>query len=1056
MTPFLKLVADDLYRKLDGDFQNTTIIFPNKRATLFFTNYLLENAGDKTIWTPEYTTISELFASLSDHIVGDPVYLITQLYDAYSKVTDTNKNLDELFSLMEMILADFEDIDNNMVNPKGLFQNIDELKELTDLNYLEEEQIEALQTFFNKFFIDTDESSTGTDIKTNFSTLWNRLTDIYELYRQTLTSTQTDSDTLVYEGMLKRQVIETLEGADEVQRSEMDSRLTSTTYVMVGFNVLNKTELKLFRYLKENRDTKFYWDYDAAYTKRNPHTEAGALLSRYEAGQFILENISKLADEFKGEDIFRNMAQPKSIKFIQSPTENAQTRYIDQWINDNIKEGDKLNESAIILCNENLLQPVLHSIPGSLKSTDKESVNSEILSENSASNNPSDNPFILNVTMGYPLTDTPVFSFIQALLELQIHGQTQTGAWRYKYVSAILKHSFVKRIVGEESYEKLRELTKNNVIFPEMDRFTSNEFLRTVFTKRTGRNLTEYISNILTQIGHTYSNTSNGIDFTLQLYKESIFVAYKVVNRIHTMQETNTSFAVSDETLSRLIMRFLRAASIPLHGEPANGLQVMGFLETRNLDFRNIIMLSTNEGQMPTATKRPSLIPYTLRVAFGMTTIEKEVSIYAYYYYRLLQRAESITLLYNSNTEDGGKGEMSRFMLQTLAETKKLFSTSQTIQLYSFTSLSELYPISNFKVTKTPDILRLLRNRFNTERNLSPSALNVYMACPLKFYFQYVAGLRSDDEVSEDVDNSMFGTIFHYAMEKIYEPYKGKKLNSATIRNIMNDTDLIFQKIDNGFAVELFKKPESTEIKGVKTAINYSQTGPNRITFNGTQLINRFVLSKFVHAQLNADQQIAEDAHDEFVIVETEKTHKTLIDVNTTDGNTFKVSIGGIVDRIDKVGNGADEAYRIVDYKTSATPHTTHTVEEIFDIENSKKTYHILQTLYYAYVLTSPGQVCENKTVLPALMYFINNKSKTMYPGVIKLESLTEFNDKGNPKYDPITDFADYRDDFHTHFQEKINELFSPGEFTQCETDDSCQYCDFRTFCGRKKKDRKY
>lgn len=1017
MLPFLKIVADDLYKKLNGDFQNTTIIFPNKRATLFFTQYLAENAGGKTMWSPEYTTISELFSSLSDSMIGDPVYLTTMLFGVYDRVMQPTKSFDELFPLMEMMLADFQDIDNNMVVPRDLFQNINDLKELTDFSYLEPEQKKALEDFFNHYF---DNVKSDTAIKTQFSSLWNRLTQIYEEYHSMLMNADNGGDALVYEGMLKRQVIETLNGTDEEQRQRMDARLTSQTYVMVGFNVLNKTEMALFRYLKENRDTKFYWDYDKSYASKSGNS---SIVTKYEAGQFILENIDKLGDELKGEDIFRNMSHPKTINFIQSPTENAQTRYIDQWVKDNIRPDDQLNESAIILCNEQTLQPVLHSIPSHLGKKKDEKA-----------------PLVLNVTMGYPLSDTPVFSFIQSLLELQLHGNTQFGSWRFKYVSAILKHSFVRRMVGEEAYTVLHTLTRNNVIFPEESIFSENAFLKTIFTKHEGRGLTEYISNILIQIGNSYSSPTNATDFTLQLYKESIFTAYQVVNRIHTMQETCSLFTANDGTLARLIMRFLRSSSIPLHGEPANGLQVMGFLETRNLDFRNIIMLSTNEGQMPSSTKRPSLIPYTLRKAFGMTTIEKEVSIYAYYYYRLLQRAESITLLYNSSTESGGKGEMSRFMLQTLAESDKLFSPEQKITQYAFNSESEILDPPTVSVVKDETIMQKLHDRFNEEKVLSPSAINVYLKCPLQFYFHYVAGLKMDDEVSEDVDNSMFGTIFHYAMEKIYEPHIGRLLTSDDILKLKYNEPLILQKIDNGFAVKLFNKPE----KQGNAYINYSQEGKNRIAYNGTQLVNRHVLAKYIMAQLQADSQIAQDAGNQFRVENTEKEVFTLINAETSDGKIFPIKIGGIVDRIDRISSPEGDKIRIVDYKTSSKPHKCKEIDDLFEQDHINESYHITQALYYSYVLTQIKEYSD-MPVMPALMYFINNKNPKEYSGVVKVIH------SDNEKETEITDFAQQCKQLYEHFLTKtINELFSPGEFVPCTNEKPCAFCDFATFCGRK------
>ena len=996
MTPFLKLVADDLYQKLGGNFQNTCIIFPNKRASLFFNEYLWSNSEGKTMWTPEYTSISELFAGLSEHTVGDSIYLVVKLWEVYKEKMKPTKTLDQLYSLMETMLSDFQDIDNNMVEPAKLFLNIADLKEMTDFSFLEQEQREAIEQFFGKFFEQKSKlSSPNTQLsplKSQFKTLWNHLTEIYEIYQKELLTSE--EEPMVYEGMLKRKVIEALQ--DEEKQKRIDERLTAKTYVMVGFNVLNKTELELFRYLKQHRDTKFYWDYDISYLNKGGNTSS--ITTKYEAGQFIVENIRLLGNEFEGQDLFDNMKQPKEITFIQSPTENAQTRYIDVWVKGHVKKDEPLRESAVILCNENLLQPVLHSI-GEVDA--------------------------INVTMGYPLTETPIYSLVAALMELQLRGRTASGAWRYKYVAAVLKHSFVQKLVGEACHEKLHELSSNNVIFPGEERFADNEIMRRIFSP--SKKLTSYLADIISMIGHSYQDAFDSNDFTLQIYKESIFTAFTIVNRIHTLLEEYVSLAVSDEMLSRLIRQLMSQATIPFHGEPAIGLQVMGLLETRNLDFRNVIMLSVNEGQIPKGDKRTSLIPYTLRAAYGMTTIEREVSLYAYYYYRLLQRTEHITLLYNSNTEGGNKGEMSRFMLQTLAEKDELFGEGQEIALRAFTANSETKAVEAISIKKDATVMKQLHERFNTERILSPSAINTYMKCPLKFYLNYVAGLRPEDEVSDDVDNAMFGTIFHDAMHHLYQPYEGKPFPSEELRRLMQDEERIMQNLNNAIATNLF----------------HSNKLP---TLNGTQLINRHVIKQFMLNQLKADAQMAEELESVggyWQIISQEEKYTT----NYADNFT----IGGYIDRLDLLHTPTDDRIRIVDYKTSSKPQNAKNVEELFDPEKCAGNYHIMQTLYYCKVLTDPACQPSPATcpVVPALMYCAKDYGNN-YSGIVKFslfdnkkEELMDYKEQCSETYDALLD-------------EKIKEIFTSdeedhehGSFEQCTDEQNCTYCDFLSYCSR-------
>ena len=1013
MIPFLKLVADDLYRKLEGNFQDTCIIFPNKRASLFFNEYLRENSGGKTMWAPEYTTISELFASLSECTAGDPVYLAVKLWEVYQEKMQPSKPLDRLYSLMETMLSDFQDIDNNMVEPSKLFLNIADLKEMTDFSFLEDEQREAIEQFFGKFF---DCGQGDSPLKNRFKTMWNHLTEIYEAYRQSLQ--QADDEPMVYEGMLKRMVIESLAGEN---RKRTDEKLWAKTYVMVGFNVLNKTELELFRYIKQNRDAKFYWDYDVAYTT----PRASAIQGKYEAGQFIMQNIKLLGNELEGVEVFDNMRSRKEITFIQSPTENAQSRYIDAWLKRHVlnlnpdfnsdldSQSSTLKDSAIILCDEKLLQPVLHSM--------------------------GDVPAI-NVTMGYPLQETPAYSLVQLLLELQLNGRASADAWRYKYVAPVLKHSFIQKLTGEACGEKLHELTKNNVVYPSTERLADNDIMQRIFTPASGKGLTTYLADILSMVGHSYQEDFNSKDFTQQIHKESIFVAYTVANRIHTLQERHPALAVGDETLSRLILQLMSQASIPFHGEPAIGLQVMGLLETRNLDFSNIIMLSVNEGQLPKSDKRASLIPYTLRAAYGMTTIEREVSLYAYYYYRLMQRAENITLLYNSSTEGGSKGEMSRFMLQTLAEKDDLFGAGQQIDLRAFSAASETKETEAISVKKDGPVMEKLHQRFNREKILSPSAINTYMSCPLRFYFNYVAGLRPIDEVSDDVDKAMLGTIFHDAMHHLYQPYVGKPFRSTDVEALAQDEKKMLQAINNAFAVNLFHYPEKDSDGNI---ISYG-TDRKMPTLNGTQMINRHVIKKFIINQLNADFKMAEELESQggfWQIISMEKEYKV---------EYQGILLGGIIDRLDLLHAQDGDRIRIVDYKTSSTSHAANSIEDLFNPEKCTKNYHIMQTLYYCKVLTDPSSEYAGKTVVPALMYCAKDYGSN-YSGIIKLLP----NDSKSKK--EITDYKEqYDEEYNALLTQKINEIFTPheegnpqGTFTQCADKENCTYCDFLTFCQR-------
>ncbi len=1040
MNTFLKYVAEDIYDKMDGNFQDTTIVFPNKRATLFFNQYLWEKSGGKTIWTPEYTTISELFATLADCSVADPVYLICKLYKVYcDHYPGTEKTFDELYPLLEMMLADYQDVDSNMVPADKIFRNVSELQDMTDYEFLEEEQREAISHFFNELRWDKE-----TKEQKNFVTLWDRLLDIYEDYQKLLLS---EEDVMVYEGMLKRRVIENAMVEKDEEKKKTVEKLNSSTYVFVGFNVLNKTERELFKFIKQHKDTHFYWDYDLSYCTGKPML-SDAKQRGFEAGMFILENIRDFGSSFDAShEAYRNMTKPKKVSFIQSPTENAQARYISQWVNSNINIDDTLNESAVVLCNENLLQPTLHSIP------------SEIKYEHGNQSK----KMLLNVTMGYPLSETPAYSLVQALIELQLRGRTASGAWRYKQVTAVLKHPYVRMMTRGEANKTLSKLTSENVIFPKDSAFSESEVLSRIFKHRSGSELTAYLAEVMSNAVEGIPFGEKVTDFSSQLYKESTFAAYTTINRMHNLQKKMQDLAkLSDRTIARLVCQMLQRTTIPFHGEPANGLQVMGFLETRNLDFKNVIMLSAGEGQMPRANKRPSLIPYSLQTAFGMTTIDKEVSIYAYYFYRLLQRAENITILWNSSTENGHKGEMSRFMMQLLVEGEKIFGEENKIDLLSFITPSESMKVPELSIEKSDEMMRRLRWKYDIAREeteewkkdeknknrklfLSPSAILTYLKCPLQFFLKYVAGLRPDDELADDVDDAIFGDIFHYAMEQIYKNYCNRVISSSMIKEWAKDSNGIRLLVDKGFMVKLFKVSEENCEERLKAS---------QVNYSGSQLIKHHVLCKLIKLQLEADAYTAEEAEKtggSLSILATEEEHytKKRIDIGK---DSFEIRLGGIIDRIDMVDDGLRKTVRVVDYKTSSKMHKAQDVAQLFDSKKVHDSYHITQTLYYCDVLSSEGAYGTNITpVVPAIMYYKNNKSQES--AVVKLSyPMTVDGKKSKKKY--ISSYVDdCKNDFEPLISSVINEIFAEGTFNQCEDMHACKFCDFKLLCSRNPKD---
>lgn len=954
MKTFLYTVAEDLLQKMEEtgeDLSQTVIVFPNKRAGLFFNEYVARQAEGKPLWSPNYMTISDLFASLSPRKTGDTILLVCELYQEYIRLTRSEETLDHFYGWGEMILKDFDDVDKNLVNASDLFHNLDDLKGIEAMmDYMSDEQKEAVRHFFAHF---KDQSETL--LKKQFRSFWNSLADLYKVFNNRL-----KKEGIAYEGALYREVAENV---------DVDA-LPCRHYAFVGFNVLNAVEQTLLEKIRNAGKAWFYWDYDVYYLKdRNQ-----------EAGWFIEQDLKKFPNELP-ESLFHNLTEEKDITYVSAPTGNAQSRYLPQWLSENLTSPEK--ETAIVLCDENFLQPVLHSIP--------------------------DNVQEINVTMGFPLTNTPVYSLLTVLLALQEKGyDPKEDRFHYEQVANVLKHPYIQMLT-DNAEERLKDLTRNNRFLPLRTELSTDNILAEIFQVPAATNIERinYLSELLKTVAMTFNSSSRKEQrMEQQLYRESLFKAYTTLERFHKLLEDNVLQITTTKTLSRLLTKVLAGISIPFHGEPAKGLQIMGVLETRNLDFRHLIMLSVNEGNLPKGINENSLIPYNLRVAYGLTTIRHQVSVYAYYFYRLLQRAEKVTLVYNEGNTGLGKNEMSRFMLQY-----KLESGNPVHEL----SLSPaIRPTAREEITvpKTPEMLMRLAESHNDKYHyLSPTALNCYLTCPLKFYFTYIGGMRDEDEVSSVVDPRYFGNIFHRAAELLYTPAIGKIVTASMLENV-EKSKIYEQYVNQAFNENFF----------------HSGAGA-KATYNGEQLIKRDILLQYMRQLIICDKQHP------FTILGLEENVSRQVTIHIPHKKTISVTIGGKIDRRDTLDlkNGQPEYTRIVDYKTGGSPQTFRNVEQLF-IPSPQRPDKILQTFIYAFLAL---EECHGDNLIPALFFVHKSSREKEYRPEIQLNK------------QPVI-YNEYHQEFKENLQALLSEIFDPGRpFEQAEDNSSCGYCPFVHLCRR-------
>lgn len=936
---FLSVVAKDLLDKVGNDLSGYNVVFPNKRAALFF-NKALSQYSDKPIWSPNYISINDIFSEYSDLEKGDHIRLVIELYKSYQEVTRLNETLDEFYNWGELMLADFDDVDKHLADAQRVFSLIGNLHELDNIDYLSEEQKNVLEQFFSNF---TKEHNS--ELKRRFLELWNKFYDIYTNYQERLRSQH-----IAYEGMLYRDALEKIK-----QQTPKDN------YIFVGFNLLNDVEQQLFLFLNKEGKAKFYWDYDAYFIDNKKNAV------KHEAGKYIKEHLRHFSNELQYDaPIYQQFLKEKDITFISSSTDDLQVRYISEWLTpERIAAGRR---TAIVLADESLLDTVLHCLPPTIEH--------------------------VNITTGYPLAQAPITSFVRILMVA-----LERGSLTLHNVNAVLRHPYAKYI-SDKSVELHKDLNEKKIYYPKVDDLALDEQLKRLFSA-IGTNEDITISDRLTWAVRTIAQ--NMRDVADDFHNEGVFRMYTLLNRLNSIPE----IPCQSSLYPRLLMQIIQSTSIPFHGEPLEGIQIMGVLETRNIDFDNLLILSCNEGCMPAKVNDSSFIPHNVRRAYNLTTVENKVGIYSYYFHRLLSRAKNATLIYNSSTEDGRTGEMSRFMLQMMAE------TPFNIKRATLVSGQDATISAPKEIAKTSDmILTLLEHK-----KFSPSALGKYLRCPISFFLQYVAGIREDDESDEEeMDSRAFGKIFHYAAERMYKDYTGRVVPREHLEFLLNEKGNVTLKryVDEAFRKELFQIDD-----------------PQRPTpkLGGLQVVNREMVIQFLLSLLRYDIK-----HGPFQIRALEQNIEQEIIV-TVNGNNKAITVGGIADRIDMCNVGGIQRIRVIDYKTGVLSRKLNldSVEEIFNpIQVKNHSNYFLQALLYSGILLNNG---ETTPIMPALLYPHHATADNYSPALCinKME---------------IDDAAFYMDEFHEGLKTLIEEILNidipfapPSDMSRCNN------CSFRKLC---------
>lgn len=948
MKSFLFELAEEIYQS-HADLSQVTVVFPNRRAALYFRKYL----GDlisKPVFSPKLLTFEDFVSGFSPLRVPDKLELVYRLHQCYRELMNTKSEpFDQFFMWGEMLLRDFDETDRYLVDAKVLFADLSHLKELdSGLDYLSDEQRKFLESFWLGF--DADQSVN----KKKFIDVWRKLYPLYTAFNEKLLA-----DGLTYEGRLHKRVAEELT-TGKIKHSFLPSDKKQLWFA--GFNALTSAEEKIITHLIEQGVATARWDSDQYYIN-DGRQEAGTFLRHHKQHSILGKTFST--------DIPNHFKSSKQIELLSAAQPMGQVKLLAQILEQHLKKGMKPEETVIILPDEKMLMPVLHSI-------------SPVMEK-------------FNVTMGFPLASSPVFNLVELLTELQI--SIRKGHFNFSAVQSVLSHPYVTAADPASAQGKLKEMIRHNWVSVPQEFLGSDVHLHSlIFTE--AKKITQYIIEILQAIALLPS-----LD---DLDKEYLFRSIQLFNRLDAVWEEiqveESSRVNRLKSFLRLFRQYARGEKIPFIGEPLKGIQIMGVLESRNLDFKNVFVLSLNEGIFPSASRQGSYVPFSIRKAYALPTPQHQGAIYSYLFYRSLQRAQSIFLFYNSEPDVLGQGEMSRYLQQLIYESG--LEIKQNV-LHNAVQPKSIEPIV---VSKNEEVLRALAklNEGNLRsRGLSPSALNTYLDCQLKFYFQYVARIRESQKVQEEIDPRVLGNLLHSLMEQFYK----KILEKRTSKIIdAGDFDKLESRIDK-LIDEAF----------IKT---YHLDPHLEVTYEGQRVVVREVVKKFASEILKLDQSQAPFK------IEALEQNGWLYNLKISHAPGF-AALGGTIDRIDS----KEDRVRVIDYKTGKDELDFKSVASLFS-RDGKRNKAAFQTLLYALLYKTNGTKSDLRIV----------------PGLINRNNLFHdtFNFGLKMDGDFLKDARPLFPEFESHLQELLEEIFNPDvEFIQTNREETCKLCPYKEICYR-------
>ena len=954
MERFLSACAGYINRKYGNNLADLCLVFPNHRSGSFFLSYLQKRV-EKPVLAPEIITINDLMIHISGLNLSDRFYQVSQLYRSFIKISGSSESLDDFYFWGEMLLSDFNDTDKYLINTADLFKNLAGLKELdTAFDYLTESQKDVIRQFW-----DTLGHWEQFSHETSFINVWEILYPLYSDFRERLRE-----EGMASEGMAYR------EAAERTNQNRMIGN-EGIRYLFIGLNALNECEKTILHHLLESGKAEFLWDFDTYYV--NDKTNG--------AGRFVSRNLA----EFPPPPDFilknSNFEEKKNIRIVAVSSQHGQSQIIPYAI---ASFGEDFNpghdNTAIVLADETLLFSALGAIPDSVKS--------------------------VNVTMGYSVKNSIVYGFVNlltALLRNSTLSESGEYLFYYRNVFDILTHQLISGSSGNEVSEFIGQAKAFNRLTIKSGELGFSPIHQLIF--KVPAHTLAY-SDYFLEIFHSLFQLIKTKQPENLILPELIYTTCLAIEKLKDVLNnlhSKSSLDISPKIFFRLMAQYLGMVNIPFEGEPLSGLQVMGILETRCLDFDNLIILGLNEGQWPKSATGGSYIPYNLRKGFGLPGSDDQEAVSAYYFYRLIQRAKNVFITYNTSREGAGAGELSRY-----GEQLRYLTGHQPVMAASAVKFSgkTAGPVS---IPGSGEIKKGLLDSVSSGSPLSPSRINTFLLCRLKFYLRYVAGLPEPDEITDEIDARMFGTIFHEVIENLYKPFTGAVLTHEMLSSLKNNKPLINKEILCSINKHYFKnRNDLTDVSQL--------TGKAYLVAENLKI--------FITRVFEIDEGLVP-----FTLRALEQKVNAMLSV---PGISKPVYIGGIIDRMDE----KDGITRIIDYKTGKVDKMDFDgVEKLFDPEEPEKYKEILQALIYTWIQSE--QI---------------SSADSIRPGIYSLRSF--FGDRYNPliKFDKSEfNFNDLKESFLSHLKLTISAMFDPSiAYEQTKNIEACKYCAYNIICSRR------